>query len=177
MSEQTLVIDFESRSQVSLETAGAINYAQDPSTSIFCVGYKLNSGPCQLWIPERGPMPEDFWRGIQNAKLCAHNASFERAITRWLLPRYPLITAQQRAVLVSLPASRWRCTAAKAAACSLPRSLEGAAQALKLKTQKDMAGNKILKKYHKPRKPTKNNPKVWWDKKRRVASHLPLLSR
>jgi DNA polymerase bacteriophage-type len=63
----------------------------------------------------------------------------------------------------SSPLSRWRCTAAKAAACSLPRKLEGAAKALGLPTQKDMAGHKLIKKYCKPRKPSKHNPKLWWD--------------
>jgi len=64
-----------------------------------------------------------------------------------------------------IPISRWRCTAAKAAMCSLPRKLEMSAKVLDLPTQKDMRGHKLIKKYSKPRRRSKKNPKRWWDNK------------
>jgi DNA polymerase bacteriophage-type len=170
MLERSIILDYETRSEVDLESAGAINYAQHSSTSILCVGYRVDEGELQLWIPERASIPADLLHIFHHGTLVAHNASFERAITRFVLPRYSTLTPNQKALIESLPASRWRCTAAKAAACSLPRSLEGAAAALQLPTQKDMSGNRILKKYHKPRKPTKSNPKLWCDDKEELRA-------
>lgn len=154
-------LDYETRDRQKLEHVGAINYAK--TADIFCLAYKINHGQVKLWIPERGPMPGDLWEAFQYGTLVAHNAAFERAITRWCLTRYDTLTRKQRIYLKSLPASRWRCTAAKAAASSLPRSLEAGAKILGLPTQKDMVGNKLIKKYSRPRKPTKNNPRHWWN--------------
>lgn len=52
----------------------------------------------------------------------------------------------------------WDCTAARAAAVAYPRHLEGAAIAAKLPFKKDMTGRRLMLKYSKPRKPSKNNP-------------------
>lgn len=165
MNQPRCVLDFETRSHANLDNCGAIEYAKHESTSIFCVGYRVDEGLLQLWIPERGPMPPDLWDVFKRGILVAHNAAFERAVVRHTLIRYPLLTAEQVKCLANLPPSRWRCTAAKAAACSLPRSLELACKVLRLPTQKDMRGNKLIKKYMKPRKPSKKNPKLWWDNK------------
>lgn len=159
-------IDYETGSEAKLEIVGAIEYSKHPSTFAFCVGYKVDDGPKRLWIPERAPMPDDLWQCFKSGTLVAHNAAFERAITRNVLTRYPLLTPEQRECLAGLPASRWRCTAAKAAACSLPRSLGMAALVLGLPTQKDKHGHWLIKKYSKPRKPSKKNPKLWWDDKK-----------
>lgn len=166
MTELECVLDYETRSALNLKLVSATEYAKHESTSVFCVGYKVNDEPKRLWIPERSPMPPDLWACFRRGALVAHNAGFERAITRHTLIRYPSLTSEQREVLSTLPPSRWRCTAAKAAACSLPRSLEMAARVLSLPTQKDEYGHKLIKKYSKPRKPSKKNPKLWWDKRK-----------
>jgi DNA polymerase len=160
------VLDYETRSAKPLELSGAIEYAKDPTTSIFCLGYQVNDAEPKIWIPERCPMPDDLWECFKSGTLIAHNAAFERAITKYVLPRYSCLTSEQQKTLASLPISRWRCLAAKAAMCSLPRKLEGAAKALKLATQKDAHGHKLIKKYSKPRKPSKNNPAPWWSDKK-----------
>lgn len=157
-------LDYETRDEHKLELVGAIEYAK--TADIFCLAYKINHSKVKLWIPELARMPEDLWMAFQHGVLVAHNASFERAITKWCLPRYErlgTITRAQAEFLEAIPASRWRCTAAKAAASSLPRNLEMACAVMRTKTQKDMAGNKLIKKYSKPRKPTKKNPSRWWD--------------
>lgn len=165
MAELRCILDFETRSRANLKDVGAINYAKCESSSIFCLGYRINDGPVYLWIPERAPVPQDLLRCFKSGVLVAHNASFERAITTYLLPRYGTITRKQKAILRAIPATQWRCTAAKAAMYSLPRALEAACKALSLQTQKDMRGNALIKKYSKPRKPTQKNPKEWWDDK------------
>lgn len=162
MQELRGVLDFETRSKVPLEKSGAIEYARHESTSIFCLGYQINDAKPKLWIPERAAMPDDLWECIQHGVLVAHNAAFERAVTRYTLTRYPCLTKRQREILWSLPASRWRCLAAKAAMSALPRKLEGAAIAMELPTKKDAHGHKLIKKYSKPRRPSKHNPSPWW---------------
>lgn len=160
-----VTLDYETRSTVDLKKSGAIEYAKHHSTSIFCVAYRIGDGTTQLWIPERGPMPYDLWWVFKHSVLVAHNAGFEQAITRYTLVRYMTLTPEQVEFLANIPASRWRCTAAKAAYSSLPRGLEGAGAALGLTVQKDKEGNRLVKKFSKPRKPSKHNPKLWWDNK------------
>lgn len=159
------IIDYETRSKINLKKSGAIVYAKDVSTSIFCVGYKINDGPSKLWIPERAAMPDDLWQAFLHGDLVAHNAAFERAITAYTLTRYPLLTKEQREFLSAIPISSWHCLAAKAAMAALPRALEGAAKALSLPVLKDDKGSKLIKKYSKPRKPSKHNPSLWWSDK------------
>lgn len=158
-----VILDYETRSILNIKLTSASQYASHESTSIFCIAYKIDDGPKRVWIPERGPMPADLWEGFKYDELVAHNASFERAITKYTLTRYLTLTTKQRELLYMLPPSRWRCTAAKAAACSLPRKLEMAADVLELPTRKDARGHKLILKYSKPRKPSKDNPKLWWD--------------
>lgn len=159
------VLDFETRSTVDLKKTSATEYAKHDTTSIFCLGYKIDDGDTFIWIPERAPMPDDLWECFKSGILVAHSSSFERAVAKYTLPRYPLITPEQRDVLENLSPSRWRCSAAKAAASSLPRSLGEACRVLGLSAQKNKEGHRLMLKHSKPRKPSKNNPKLWWDDK------------
>lgn len=87
-------------------------------------------------------------------ELHAHNASFERLIWQHVCVArlgWPEVQLEQ-----------WRCTAAKAAASGLPRSLDGAAKALKLDVEKDKDGHRVMMQLSKPRKPSKNNPSTRW---------------
>jgi DNA polymerase len=79
--------------------------------------------------------------------LTAHNAEFEAAI--WqnvLVPKHGAPRVRS---------SRWRCTAARAAAAGLPRSLDKLGQALRLRITKDKEGTRLINIFCKPRKPTK----------------------
>jgi DNA polymerase len=83
----------------------------------------------------------------------AHNAWFERGIwTNIMVPRHGWFPVRHE---------QWRCSAAKCAAYSLPRSLENAIGALKLLIKKDVEGSKIMKKMAKPRKPRKSEVRDW----------------
>lgn len=160
------ILDYETRSKRDLKLSGAIEYAKDPSTSILCLGYQIDHHEAELWIPERSPMPPLLWKCFQEGILIAHNAAFERAITRYVLPRYDTLTSDQKTWLIQLHPRQWRCLAAKAAYAALPRKLEGAAKALELATQKDQYGHKLILKYSKPRRPSKHNPSPWWTNKK-----------
>lgn len=81
---------------------------------------------------------------VQGHEFSAHNAFFEFCIyTNILVKRYGW---------PSIPFRQFRCTAAKAAACALPRNLEGAGAAMRLSTQKDKRGYVAMMATCKPTK-------------------------
>jgi DNA polymerase len=163
---QEIILDYETTSSANLKVVGPTKYAKDPSTAIVCVGFKIDNAPSKIWIPERGPCPPDLWLALKNgATIVAHNAGFEKAITNFVLPRYYKLTLEQIDFFRTLPIERFKCTAAKAANCSLPRGLDPLCQALDLPIKKDMEGNRLMKKYMKPRKPSLHNPATRWDDK------------
>lgn len=89
----------------------------------------------------------------------AHNALFETCIYKNILVK--------RYGWPDIPFRSFRCTAAKAAACALPRNLEGAGAALKLTTQKDKRGYIAMMATCKP-------TRQWnaWNKKQQVYGYL-----
>lgn len=77
-------------------------------------------------------------------EFAGHNVFFDMALYKNILVK--------RLGWPDIPFERFRCTAAKAAACSLPRSLEGAGEALNLTTQKDKRGYVAMMATCKPTK-------------------------
>lgn len=146
--------DYETFSMVDLTKAGVYKYAEDPSTEILCVYWAVDNGPVHGWHPGKNNLAE-FIAFLTNPQitLAAHNASFELTVTNG--------AAGRKLGLPMLSPSRFLCTAAKAAAHSLPRSLDGASSALGLRP-KDGAGKRVMLKLSKPRKPTKDNPATRW---------------
>jgi DNA polymerase len=161
-------IDFETRSACSIKDCGSWRYSLDPTTQVMCLAFRLphwEEGRTALWHPafpqlgvEEADCPEllDLFEWIREGRLIeAHNAWFERGIwTNVCVPRFgwPEVGHDQ-----------WRCSAAKAAAHSLPRKLELLTAALALKVRKDTEGAKVMKKMAKPRKPLKRDVLAWLD--------------
>lgn len=168
-----LTIDFETRSEAPLKKIGAWAYAEDPSTEVICMAVKVDDNPPYIFAFDRfaelvyqhletiGASREYFsWLEEEEVKhlirqadiIEAHNAGFERAIYTFqlLAEDWP-----------DIPPTKWRCSAAKAAAFALPRSLEEAGAALGLPITKDPVGRRIMLKLCKPRKPTLHNPAKW----------------
>lgn len=157
-------IDFETRSKADLRKVGQRRYAQDPSTQIIVLKYRLpGQEDVRTWYPmwvakilgvPRLPAPTDLWDWIASGGLVeAHNAGFEKAIWREILV--------QDYLWPDIPNKQWRCSAAKAASYALPRSLDGAIEARGGTVKKDKEGHRLMMKMAKPRKPTKNNPSEW----------------
>lgn len=149
-----LNIDFETRSKADIKKVGAYRYAIDSSTVALCLAYDLgDKTPIQLWKPGQ-PLPSKLFTEIQNGKnVKAHNAEFEYYI--WnivctLLYGFP-----------ALPIERLHCSAATAAALSMPRSLDNLAKALSAPVKKDEEGKKIMLRLSKPKKPSKKDPSIW----------------
>src|SRR5690606_31225760 len=99
---------------------------------------------------------EELFKHIRRGDIIieAHNAMFERAIWRFVGPRYGF---------PAVPDEAWRCSAAKAASFALPRDLAGAAKALGIREQKDDRGKYLLQRLSKPRTPTKRDPHSRWN--------------
>lgn len=139
----------------------------DPTTQVLCLAYRLpywDAGRTGLWHPEfrhlgirestdTNDLVELLDWVQRNRPVEAHNAWFERGVwTNHMVKLYgwPAIGPYQ-----------WRCSAAKAAAHTLPRALEGVGEVLDLDEQKDMEGSKLMKKLTKPRKPRKAEREAW----------------
>lgn len=150
-----IVIDFETRSAAPIKEVGASVYAQDKSTEVLCLAYSLPIGEIQLWT--RGdPPPQDLLEYVTSDQphlIHAHNATFERLIWHHI--------CHKRMGWPDVPFDRWRCSAAECSRLGLPRSLDKAIKALGLPIEKDMAGNNLMLKMCKPRKPTKHNKARW----------------
>lgn len=146
-----IFLDFETRSEVDIKACGAWVYAEHPSTDVLCMAFAFDNAPVDLWLPGE-PIPFAPHK-IDKAIFEAHNAFFERAIWANVMVKkygWPAIHPDQ-----------WRCSAAKAAARALPRSLEGAGAALGCAIQKDSAGKAVMLKVSRPRKATKNDSSLW----------------
>lgn len=156
--------DFESRSTVPFGKAkGAVTahqYAQHPDTDIWCMSWCVDDEPVRLWDPLEGEdFPAEFLYALkQDAVAVAHNAGFEFCLWNFLLV--------PRRGLPPLPFERMDCTAVRASVMALPRSLEGAAAAMGLPVQKDMAGSRLMQQMAKPRRARQGeDPSAvyWWD--------------
>lgn len=154
-------MDFETRSACDLKKHGSWVYSLHPTTEAMCLVYKLPGQERKLWhmahpqhLIGESPPPYDLFAFILAGGLIeAQNAFFERVIWKNVMARrkgWPEINHIQ-----------WRCSAAKASAASLPRSLEGAAKAMKLPVEKDMQGHRLMLKMSKPRKPRKAEREEW----------------
>ena len=117
-------IDFETRSRADLKKCGQTKYARDESTVVLCLAGKLPGGSTFLWTPGKR-IPNRLRKVVvEGGELHAHNASFEKAIWKYVMvPQHgwPDVEDEQ-----------WHCTLARCAALALPRSLDQASRALGL---------------------------------------------
>ena len=151
-----LHIDLETRSTVDLRKTGVHVYAQHPSTEVLLACWAVDDEPVQTWYC-KDPCPDELHGAMLDADvIVAHNAGFERAMIEYVLgPRIGFPVPNLR---------RWDDTAARAARQSLPRSLDGAANALGLQIKKDDEGKRLMLQMCKPRSPRKSElpDKIYW---------------
>jgi len=142
-----VVLDFETKSEISVKDVGAWKYAEHPSTEILSAAYDMpNSYETKLWAPPL-PFPQELI-DLVNDPDCyfeAHNAQFEMAIWLHILHRRHDIP---------MP-SKWMDTQATCAYRSLPLALDKVGAAVNLDIQKDARGKYLLNQLSKPRKPIK----------------------
>lgn len=146
-------IDLETFSECDLREAGAWRYAEDPSTEILCFAYRIHSEKVKTWR-QGEKFPLDLSYEIKTEKLIwAYNANFERALWECVGARigFPSVKADQ-----------WRCSQALAAMCAFPilGGLGEVAAALKCAEQKDKEGQRLIRLFSIPKKPTKKDPRT-----------------
>jgi len=143
-------LDFETASCAELNKVGAWRYAEDVSTGILCLGYKVVSSDVVyrtkvITEKEIAAKHETLFALASNPNVIfvAHNAQFEQAI--W----HHIMVAQFG--WPELPPERWHDTMAVAARKTLPMSLDKLGQVLALNTRKDMEGHRLMMQMCKPR--------------------------
>lgn len=156
MPKKRITFDFETRSECDLKKTGAFKYSLDPTTRPTCMAWRCTSGIIgegllvfkvinQNWS-EQSFNFRNIWTAFieEGYEFSAYNAFFERCIYQNILV--------SRYGWPEIPARQYRCTAAKAAACALPRNLQGAGEAMKLSVQKDRRGYAAMMATCKPTK-------------------------
>jgi DNA polymerase bacteriophage-type len=157
--------DYETRGTVDLVKAGSWQYSTHPQTDVWCCAFAVDDGEIKLWVPG-DQIPAEFIKAAANPEylVSAFNDSFEGLIEQHIMgPRYGW---------PAIPLERHRCLQAAALALALPAKLEGAARALNLEQQKDVAGHKLMLQMAKPRRPRRDEDPAnlyWFDDPDRVS--------
>lgn len=143
----TLAIDIETYSDVSLPDCGVHRYAASEQFEILLFAYSLNDEPTKIIDLASGErMPDDIIKLLTDDSVIktAYNAAFERnCINRYFG--------------LSLKPEGWRCTLVQASMLSLPLSLEGVGEVLNLDKKKMSEGKELIRFFCMPCKPTKAN--------------------
>lgn len=144
--------DFETYSECDIKLAGAVRYAEDPTTRALCLAIKPR-GKKPFLINDFSFVPMIIFKLLADPANTWHawNVHFDAAIWHHCL--------HVRHGWPYIPMERLRDTAAKAAACCLPRNLDAACKVLGSEP-KDSEGHALMIKICKPAKPLKNNPDV-----------------
>ena len=143
----TLAIDIETYSDVSLPDCGVHRYAASDAFEILLFAYSFNDEPTQIIDLASGEeMPQRIMESLLDDSVIktAFNAAFER-------------NCINRFFGLSLKPEGWRCTAVQASILSLPLSLEGVGEALNLDKKKMSEGKELIRYFCMPCKPTKSN--------------------
>ena len=143
----TLAIDIETYSDVSLPDCGVHRYAASEQFEILLFAYSRNDEPTKIIDLASGEkMPDEIMKLLTDDSVIktAYNAAFERnCINRYFG--------------LSLKPEGWRCTLVQASMLSLPLSLEGVGEALNLDKKKMSEGKELIRFFCMPCKPTKSN--------------------
>lgn len=143
----TLAIDIETYSDVSLPDCGVHRYAASEQFEILLFAYSLNDEPTQIIDLASGEkIPDKIMEYLMDDSVIktAYNAAFER-------------NCINRFFDLSLKPEGWRCTLVQASMLSLPLSLEGVGEALNLDKKKMSEGKDLIRYFCMQCKPTKAN--------------------
>lgn len=147
-------IDFETYSEADPGDVGSYEYSRHPSTEVVCASWKIGTRETIRSAKRRNYCPqlgigdgEDLKKVLSDRSLykVAFNSGFDRLIAHFV-------------VGVPQTIEEWICAAALVATHALPRNLGGAADVLELSRRKNTEGKALIRKYSKPRKPTKKDP-------------------
>lgn len=168
-----LSIDFETRATVNLRKTGVYPYAEHPNTGIWCMAWAFDGEEPAVWWPEDvcsvlgltydwdTKLPRQVLAHIEaGGEIRAWNAEFERVIWREIM--------HKRFGFPNPKLEQWVCSAAEAAAMSLPRSLDQASKVTGVKQQKDDEGYSLMMRMTRPRKIHEDGRVEWWNVPERI---------
>jgi DNA polymerase len=155
MTSDAAHLDFETFSQLDIRKVGGHRYARHPSTEVLIARYMLpGMVTTREWLPRSQRPPKDLVSWVASGGVfVAHNASFERLVWQYALRR-------QHPSIPAVADKQWSCTAARAAASGLPRSLDHALKAIDAPVKKNEEGKRLIAMFCKPRKPTKKDART-----------------
>lgn len=158
MSRRVLSIDLETYSDVDLPNCGVYRYVEgDFHILLFAYAFDDEETKCvDMACGEQ--LPAEIVDALQDDSIIksAWNAQFER-------------TCLSKYLGTQLSPNSWQCTMVWAASLSLPLKLATAAQALKTAQQKDAVGERLIRYFSLPCKPTKANG----GRTRNLPEHAP----
>lgn len=158
MNRKRLQIDIETYSDVDLPSCGVYRYVEgDFHILLFAYAFDDEDVKCvDMACGEQ--LPQDVVDAIFDDSIIksAWNAQFER-------------TCLSKYFGTQLSPDYWQCSMVWAASLSLPLKLKNAAQVLKTGEQKDDAGERLIRYFSLPCKPTKANG----GRTRNLPEHAP----
>ena len=144
---RTLAIDIETFSSADLKKVGVYRYTETSDFEILIFAYAFDDEPVQVVDLAQGEeLPAEVRRALTDPDVVktAFNANFERVCISKFFG-------------IPTPPEQWACTMVQALILGLPNSLEDVAKSLKLQHQKDTAGQRLIRYFSVPCKPTKAN--------------------
>lgn len=158
LSRRVLSIDLETYSDVDLPNCGVYRYVEgDFHILLFAYAFDDDETKCvDMACGEQ--LPAEVVDALQDDSIIksAWNAQFER-------------TCLSKYLGTQISPDSWQCTMVWAASLSLPLKLATAAQALKTAQQKDAVGERLIRYFSLPCKPTKANG----GRTRNLPEHAP----
>ena len=155
---RVLSLDLESYSDVDLGQCGVYRYVEGDFHILLCA-YAFDDEPVQIVDLACGEqMPQEVVNAVHDPTIikAAWNAQFER-------------TCLSQFFGTRLSPDSWQCSMVWAASLSLPLKLKTAAEVLKTGEQKDDAGERLIKYFSVPCRPTKSNG----GRTRNLPEHAP----
>ncbi|MBR0079587.1 MAG: DNA polymerase [Synergistaceae bacterium] len=145
-NHKILSADIETFSDIDLGKCGVYRYVEG-DFHILLFAYAFDDEPVKIIDLACGEtLPQEVVDAIFDPTIikAAWNAAFER-------------TCLSKYFGVQLSPDSWRCSMVHSASLSLPLKLKTAAEVLKVSEQKDSAGERLIKYFSVPCKPTKKN--------------------
>ena len=157
-----ILVDIETYSEVDIGKCGLYRYATDPSFEILLIAWATDEGAgfgetkCAD-LASGETIPRELLEAFQSGsvRLIAHNAAFERVCFSVHLNRH--CPGQYLKQGEFLSPDNWICTMVMAASLTLPLALKDVGAVLKTSQQKDKEGERLIKLFSVPCKPTKSN--------------------
>ncbi len=151
-------------------------YAEHPDTDIWCMAWAFDDEEPEIWWPKHvldfmpdlidpdlpsvdSLPPRVYNHLVKGGEIRAHNAEFER-IMWWRI-------MHERYGFPNPKLEQWVCSAAEAAAMSLPRGLGEACRVTQAPHEKDTEGYNLMLRMCRPRS-KKGEALVWWYDRERI---------